>query len=219
MIDLLKEKAAFKIENVVTTFESLNAYDIENIDAEVLLFQTGYLTLKEKMENGQVRLTFPNHEVKNSLYQFMLAGFADKNVGSSLPTVMNMRDAFFKNNPEQAAQVIESLFASMPYDLIPAKLEVHFQAVIYIAFSYLGVFIQTEVKYAKGRADAVVHTPERIWILEFKINKSAEEALQQIKDKDYAAAYRTSGKEIVGMGLNFSTDTRQLEDWKSEVIL
>lgn len=219
LIDLLREKEVFKVENQVTSFDSLNAYDIESIDPLVLMFQTGYLTLKSKDQDGFVVIDYPNREVRNSIYQYMLAGFSGYFATNSLPTVFDMRTAFLKESPSQVAQVLESLFASMPYDLMASRLEVHFQAVVYIAFRYLGVYIETEVKYAKGRADAIVHTPNRIWILEFKINQSADVALQQIKAKGYAEAYKASGKEIVGMGICLSTETRQMGDWVSEVLL
>lgn len=101
--------------------------------------------------------------------------------------------------------------------LLLANQDEHFyHALVHLHFRYLGFFIESEVHTSDGRMDAVVHTPERIFILEFKINESAAAALEQIKTKAYAARFKTSGKELIGMGLNFNTEKRCVDDWTME---
>lgn len=96
--------------------------------------------------------------------------------------------------------------------------QAYFHSIIYLTFVLLGVHIQAEVNFSDGRLDAIVHTPERLFIFEFKLHESAEAALQQIKNKDYAASYRALNKTIVGVGVKFSETEKGLENWVSEDI-
>lgn len=101
-------------------------------------------------------------------------------------------------------------FAGMPYDLSD-NTERHYQAVFYVVFTLMGQFVETEVRSARGRADAVVKTKDTIYIFEFKPNGSAEEALQQIDEKGYLIPYTLDGKRLVKIGVNFNKETRSVE--------
>ena len=101
-------------------------------------------------------------------------------------------------------------FAGMPYDLSD-KTERHYQAVFYVVFTLMGQFVETEVRSARGRADAVVKTKDTIYVFEFKLNGSAEEALQQIDEKGYLIPYTLDGKRLVKIGVNFNKETRSVE--------
>jgi hypothetical protein len=101
-------------------------------------------------------------------------------------------------------------FAGMPYDLSD-NTERHYQAVFYVVFTLMGQFVETEVRSARGRADAVVKTKDTIYIFEFKLNGSAEEALQQIDEKGYLIPYTLDGKRLVKIGVNFNKETRSVE--------
>ena len=89
---------------------------------------------------------------------------------------------------------------------------------MYLTFILLGVYIQAEVNSSDGRLDALIHTPERLFIFEFKLHESAEDALKQIKDKDYAAAFRHLNNQIIGIGIKFSESEKMIDSWKSAVI-
>jgi hypothetical protein len=89
---------------------------------------------------------------------------------------------------------------------------------IHLVFSYLGVFVNSEVHSAEGRADAVVQTLTDVFIFEFKFNKTAEEAMIQIKKKDYAGKYRASDKTITGIAVNFNSDKKGIDEWLEEVL-
>lgn len=101
-------------------------------------------------------------------------------------------------------------FAGMPYDLSD-NTERHYQAVFYVVFTLMGQFVETEVRSARGRADAVVKTKDTIYVFEFKLNGSAEEALQQIDEKGYLIPYTLDGKRLVKIGVNFNKETRSVE--------
>lgn len=214
LIDILKEAHIYRLELSKVNGVTLDSYDLENLTPLVLLFQTGYLTIREKLPFDTYILDYPNLEVRSSLYPFILAGFAHKDPITSFPTVDNLKMAFLSGNAEEVVAVINSLFSGISYDLNFEKTEKFYHAVLYIAFRYLGIFMQSEVKTSDGRIDAVVETPDSVWILEFKLDKSAEGALKQIQEKDYTAPYRASGKKIIAMGISFSSQTKRVSDWK-----
>lgn len=106
-------------------------------------------------------------------------------------------------------------FSSIPYELHEST-ERHYQAVFYLVFRLLGQFIDAEVRSANGRADAVVKTEKFIYVFEFKLNGTAEDALKQIDDKGYMIPYTLDGKSIIKIGVNFDMSIRNIADWKVE---
>ena len=107
---------------------------------------------------------------------------------------------------------LQAFFADFPYQL-NAKTERHYQVVFYLVFKLMGQFTQAEVESATGRADAVVKTPKYIYVFEFKLNGTAEEALQQIEDKGYLIPYQTDGREVIKLGVEFSAEERNISRW------
>lgn len=101
-------------------------------------------------------------------------------------------------------------FAGMPYDLSD-NTERHYQAVFYVVFTLMGQFVETEVRSARGRADAVVRTKDTVYVFEFKLNGSAEDALKQIDERGYLIPYVLDGRRLVKVGVNFSNETRNVE--------
>jgi hypothetical protein len=110
---------------------------------------------------------------------------------------------------------LKAFFAGIPYEL-GDKTERHYQAIFYIVFTLMGQFVQTEVHSARGRADAVVKTQDHIFVFEFKLNGSAEEALKQIDEKGYLIPYTPDGRNMVKVGVNFSKETRNIERYIME---
>ena len=105
---------------------------------------------------------------------------------------------------------LQVFFAGIPYEL-SNKTERHYQAIFYVVFTLLGQFVQAEVRSARGCADAVLKTKDTIYVFEFKLNGSAEEALQQIDEKGYLITYTLNGKRLVKVEVNFSKETRNVE--------
>ena len=112
-------------------------------------------------------------------------------------------------------QRFEAFFADFPYELND-KTERHYQVVVYLIFKLMGQFTQAEVHSAQGRADAVVQTPKYVYVFEFKLNGTAEEALQQIHDKGYAVPFQTDNRQVVKVGVEFSAETRNVKRWLVE---
>ena len=211
-----------------------------------VLYQTGYLTIKDYDRALHLyTLGYPNKEVKIGFTQGLLAQYKNKSTTGS-GFVAKFFVAMYKHDIDAALTLMQSYLAGIPYDL-ENKSEKHFQTIIYLIFSLLGYYTQAEVKSAVGRADAVCRTKDRVYVFEFKVDGSAEEALRQIDEKGYLIPYRfegterceatsvaepveatrrdtsagsasgigsASGKRLVKVGVNISTQTRTIESWK-----
>ena len=110
-------------------------------------------------------------------------------------------------------QRFQAFFAEFPYELND-RTERHYQVVIYLVFKLMGQFTQAEVRSARGRADAVVQTPDYIYVFEFKLDGSAEQALQQIEERGYARPFDTDRRKVVRVGVEFSAEMRNVKRWK-----
>ena len=110
---------------------------------------------------------------------------------------------------------LKSFFANTPYELVK-DLENHYQNVLFILCNLCGLYTKAEYHTSQGRIDMTIETSDYVYIFEFKFEKSADEALQQIKDKNYAEPFRTSGKKIVLIGANFNHSIRNIDEYKVE---
>ncbi|WP_250631317.1 ATP-binding protein [Rhodoflexus caldus] len=216
LIEMLKSRMVYDISETQVTMAEADNFDIDNLSLETLLFQTGYLTVKEIDEFKIYTLAYPNLEVEESMTQYILAAYANRH--GSAATAINIARAVKKNDMAMVIQAVNSLFASIPYQLFDQHRERYFHAIIFLAFKLCGFYIQSEVSVAAGRIDAVMHYENRIYVFEFKLNDSAENALQQIRQKGYYNAYRNQGKEIYLLGIGFDGQTRTVADWKMEQI-
>ena len=121
--------------------------------------------------------------------------------------------AVFRGDIEKALECMRIYMATIPYDL-ENHTEKHFQTIFYLMFSFLNIYIKTEVKSAVGRADAVMYMPDTVYVFELKVDKSADEALRQIDERGYMIPYQSSGKHLVKIGISFDSKTRTISDWK-----
>ncbi len=182
-----------------------------------MLYQTGYLTIKGyNPEDDSYTLGYPNKEVKIGFIKDLLARYRSAD-GMSSSFVLKFNKALKGKDIDSALDLMKSFLAGIPNDL-ENKTEKHYQTIIYLIFSLLGYYIQSEVKSAIGRADAVCRTKDRIYVFEFKVDGSAEDALKQIDDKGYLIPYKAEeGMELVKVGVNISTQTRTIDAWKEVV--
>jgi hypothetical protein len=112
---------------------------------------------------------------------------------------------------------MKSFFDNIPCD-IQIESEKYYQTIFFIIFRLIGLFIEAEARTSTGRIDAVAQTEKYVYIFEFKLNRSAAEALKQIHDKEYYQKYLGSGREIILIGAKFSTKKHNITDWKTEVL-
>ena len=110
------------------------------------------------------------------------------------------------------------MFASIPYHLFEARNESYYHSLIHILFDYIGIYIQSEVLTNRGRADAVVETDTHVYIIEFKLDKTTMEAIQQIKQRGYDERHLHKSKIVKLVGVNFSSKEKKVEGWKEEVV-
>ena len=229
LLEQMKKRQRFDFENALTTSDLLNKYDISNLEIIPLLFQTGYLTVKKRdFLNGQIVLDYPNREVRSSFYGFLIDELTpNQNSPYATVAVYDLQNMFLNNDLDGVKNIIGTLFSDLPYDLYAQnkdkKKEIEmserfFHGIIHLIFKYLGIYIKSEVHSSNGRADSVVETPTHVYIFEFKYNRSGKAAMDQLKRNNYADPYRTSGKTIVGIGVNFSHITRKINGWKVEIL-
>ena len=216
LVNLLKNRNFYNLGKSEVGQAAFDSFDIENIDTYSLLFQTGYLTIKAKEPFGLYILDYPNREVKDSMLQYLIAGFSKGSYAQSTPIVLKLRKAFLENNFEKIIGIINSLFKSIPSHIFIKDKEAYYHSVVFLVFQYLGQFIEAEVHTSDGRIDAVVQTDTHIYVIEFKLDESADIALQQIQEKGYIQKYQQSDKDLVGVGINFSSTSKSVEGWETK---
>ncbi|MEM7132371.1 MAG: ATP-binding protein [Chloroflexota bacterium] len=214
LLTLLKEEWLYELNNMTVGEETFSSYDIERLQAIPILFQTGYLTIKEKHNFGLYTLDYPNAEVKESLLSYIIADLRKGQAALTRPMVFQLYEAFYANDMERLIDLIKGIFANIPSHIFIKEAEAYYHSLIYLVFFYLGQYAQSEVNTNRGRLDCLVQTPTHIYILEFKLDKSADEALQQIKDKGYADKYTADPRPKVLLGINFSSKQKTVEGWK-----
>jgi hypothetical protein len=215
LIDIIKNTGEFDFNQLKVNNAILDSYEIENLNIRTLMFQTGYLTVKSKdARNGTYVLDYPNREVEQAMSNQILAAMTG-NLYIDTP-LFNAHDAFMENDMERIIEILNAMIADIPNPPIKNKVEYFYHSLIHVFFRYMGFQIESEVNTIKGRLDAVVTTETHVYIFEFKIKKTAQVAFQQILDKKYADKYRMFNKTIIGLGVNFDTTNKCIDDWKIE---
>jgi hypothetical protein len=126
-------------------------------------------------------------------------------------------DAFEEGNIENAIEALRPFLASIPYDII-TDTENYYETVVFLIMKILDLNCRAEVRTADGRIDTLVETDNFVYCIEFKLDKSAEEALAQIDTKDYLLPWKGTGKKLMKVGVNFDSKKRNIGDWKYETV-
>ena len=211
--------------NIELDEEGLQTYRAAAQEPFPILFQSGYLTIKEYIKEARLyRLGFPNDEVRYGFLKNLLPAYTAVPFSETGKSVWQFVEDVRKGNVNGFMERMQSLIAGISYDNFSNKelklREQNYQTAVYLIFKLMGQFVQTEVHCSMGRADCVVITIDTVYIFEFKLsgNGSAEDALKQIKENAYAAKYKTDGKKIVLIGAGFEEATRTIRDWKVELL-
>jgi hypothetical protein len=216
LVKEMKKRSYFNLRDTLATQHDLNSFDLRNLQPIPILFQTGYLTIKHYEPADLVyTLDYPNQEVRHSLQEVLLKEYLDYPSENPVPKVLRLREAMRSGHLEEAFQIINSAFSEIPYDHWKGQTEHFYHAVVALIFSLLGTYIRSEVHSSRGRCDALVETADRIYALEFKLDKSAGEALQQIQDKGYLEPYADSLRQKIAVGINFSSTERRIVEWEA----
>ncbi len=197
-----------------TTADVLNSVDAASTNPIPVIYQSGYLTIKSYDEEFETyALGFPNREVEEGFVKFLMPYYTSVSEQQSkfeiqqfVREVRNGQcDAFFRR--------LQSLLADTSYEQLPREREVHYQNVLFIVSKLMGFYVQAEYHTSNGRIDLVLQTDKYVYVMEFKLDGSAEEALRQIEEKEYAKPFEADTRQVFKIGVNFSNETRNIERW------
>lgn len=186
--------------------------DIETIKHDIipLLYQAGYLTLIDyDFNNQEYTLGFPNHEVSVGFWDSLAGYFFQNPYGESSFNINKFLDDVHQGKPNDFMIRLQTLFADTESEHEPNK-EIHFQTMMAIACKMMGLHVNTEIHSSMGRCDMTIETSSFIYIFEFKVDGTAEEAIKQIYDRDYVGRFASDPRTVFLIGANFSTKTRTL---------
>ena len=216
LVDILKEHP-LDFSNVDIDESELETYEPDRPKLVTLLYQTGYLTIKDFLQIGAIRrygLKFPNMEVESSFLTDLSALYIGSDNSGSANIAAEVVKSLYARDPERFVELFKTFFAAIPYDLTDRQNEQSWQAIMYAVLRLIGVNVGGEVKTHKGRIDLTVETATDAYIIEVKRDSTAKKAIEQIQDKSYTDRFRLSGKPITLIGMAFSTKKRAVSSVK-----
>ena len=193
--------------------ESFDAPTERMTDIAPLLYQSGYVTIKGYSPVTQLyTLDIPNKEVRIGLMKSLLPGYLDRRTTDGLTTVALLYEAIYEERLDDALRLLQTFLSTVPY-CDRTDYEGHYQQMLYIIFSLLGIYVDVEVRTPSGRVDMVMRTATTLYVVELKLNQSAEAAMQQIDLKNYPERFALCGLPVVKVGINFDMERHTLKDW------
>ena len=218
LVELMKS-CKYSLEKLMKEYssaDSLSGLESTKINIVPILYQSGYLTIKDyNKEFNTYILGFPNKEVEDGFMRFLLPSYTGLADSEAAFEIMNFVSDVRSGNIDAFMKRMQSFFADTPYELV-RDLELHYQNVMFIVFKLLGFYTQAEYHTSEGRIDMVIKTQDYIYVMEFKLDGTAEEALQQINSRNYALPFANDNRKIVKVGVNFSNVMRNIERWVTE---
>lgn len=218
LVELLK-RSNYDLQRITheeTDADILNSIDSTSRNPIPVIYQSGYLTIKGFDKRfGIYKLGFPNREVEEGFVKYLLPFYTNIDEIESPFQIRKFIDEIEQGDYNAFFRRLQSFFADTPYELI-RELELHYQNVLFIVFKLIGFYVKAEYHTSQGRIDLVLQTDHFIYIMEFKLEGTAEEALQQINEKHYAQPFTTDERKLFKIGINFSNETRNIEKWVVE---
>lgn len=179
-----------------------------------LMFQTGYLTIKDyDPEERAYRLGLPNQEVRRGLSNGLLQIYMNEGPDETDIASRKIRRAFRDGRRDDALEHIKAFLAKIPYEPAKGKDEIYFENNLYLLFNLIGVNTAAEYHTSRGRIDLLVQMPKYVYVMELKLDGTPQEALDQIDEKGYAAPFSTDPRTLYKIGINFSRQTRNIDTW------
>ena len=178
-----------------------------------VIYQSGYLTIKKYDRRfGLYTLGFPNREVEEGFLRFLMPYYAKSDRTKSGFEIKRFVDDVEKGDIDGFMERLQGFLADCPYEMA-RDVELHYQNVLFIVFRLAGLYTQVEYHTSRGRIDMVVQTSDYVYVMEFKLDGSAEQALQQIEEKQYALPFAADSRKVFRIGVNFSSETRNIDRW------
>jgi Predicted AAA-ATPase/PD-(D/E)XK nuclease superfamily len=235
LVKLINEDYYYDIKEIRINKSLYDWHDLKNLNYVSIMLQTGYLTFKKSLGDGNYIVSYPNNEVRNSFTEMLLGGYMHQQPGMMYTTTLDIEEAFDNKDIERVIKILKDMFRTLPSQFFytdeektdkdgnvkiikKAVNENFYQAVIYLVFNVLGVRMQVEVSTQDGRIDAVVEAKDDIYIFEFKKNRKAAVAIEQMKEKKYAEHYALSKKTIHLVGMSFTLQKKGISDHLVETL-
>ena len=216
LLKALKREFQFDLTEVQAGSAVFESYTLENLHWKGLLFQTGYLTIQDYHPDLELYiLGYPNREVEASMSQHLLAEYRSQAAADTQPIYANLKLALDRGDLDKVIAQIDLLFSTIPYQLFEAKRERFFHAILHLTFQGLGLLTQSEVSTSKGRVDTIVQAKSGIYVMEFKLDESAQAALDQIRKQRYGSPYLDQGQSVMALGVSFSSETKEVAEWEA----
>lgn len=198
----------------VVSSRALSNTSISDTNIIHILYQTGYLTIKSyDREEDEYQLGIPNKEVSTGVYENLLPFYTGKDVIANDNVLRKLRKQVNRGEVNGFLKTLQSFMAGIPYSLSENKSEIYYENNLYVILKLLGFDISTEEETSDGRIDAVLKTSKYIYVIELKLNGSAEQAMAQIREKQYDRPYEIDGRQIFRIGVSFSNQTRTIDRW------
>jgi len=226
LLELMK-KSNFNYSAALQTPVSeafFDSFEISNLKPKTLLYQTGYLTIDKCVQKTvpytdttvrEYYLHFPNFEVERSFNEQLLEYYTNVQTDMVQSFLNKLISAVGSGDADGFLKQLQVMFADIPYTIHVAN-EHYYQTIFFVICDMLKFMVQAEICTNDGRVDMMVGAGDWIYVIEFKLNQSAEKALTQIQNKDYARKFRKEGKRIMLLGVNFDSQAGQITDWLKE---
>ncbi len=219
LLELLKRNP-LDIDKLEMPEESFSVYEVENPAILPLLVQTGYLTIKDSHLEGRrrfYRLDYPNLEIADAFNEYLVASFSGNSPDVQSGMLLSITRSLRAGDVDAMIESMKYFFSCMPCS-IAVQHEKYYQSLVYAIFKLVGVSIDVEVSTNIGRIDAVIKTDQYIYVTEFKLRGTAEDAMRQIHEKKYYEKYLREGKEITLLGVAFDQNERNITQYLMEKI-
>ena len=193
---------------------ALGGVNADDSDPVPVLYQSGYLTIQSYDERWQsYTLKYPNKEVERGFMECLAKTYVPSASYHSPFSVRKFVEDFERGDAESLMRRFEAFFADADYEIV-GDAELYFQNTMYVMCKLMGQYTQVERHTSNGRMDIVVQTDQYVYVMELKMDATADEALQQIEDKGYAKPFAADPRKLFKIGVGFSSETRRIKEWR-----
>ncbi|RMH58655.1 MAG: AAA family ATPase [Candidatus Hydrogenedentota bacterium] len=220
LVELMRERNydVSHLETLIMTSDMFSKFDVERIEVEPLLFQTGYLTITGAFQRAGrwfYELGYPNAEVEESLLNCLLDGYTGGEWDRQQKFVLEMSDLLNAGQMDEFLERLKVLWSGVPYEIVINK-EDYYNSLMYMSLKMIGLEGAFEVMTNRGRLDCALELKDRVYIFEFKIDEAPQKCIEQIRERGYHEKYRDRGKPIELVGVTYSSEEKNITGWTVE---
>ena len=215
LVELLKKHKydLYRMAHEKTTSDVLDSIDASSTNPIPVIYQSGYLTIKGYIPEPRIyELGFPNREVEEGFLKFLIPYYTPLQETESGFAIWDFISDVKSGDIDGFMERLQSFLADCPYELAK-DVELHYQNVLFIVFRLSGLYTKVEYHTSRGRIDLVLQTDNYVYVMEFKLDGSAEQAMQQIEEKQYTLPFAKDSRKVYTIGVNFSSETRNIDKW------